>query len=96
MALFNYLAHEFEDEVGVVFIVGVRLWLVEIFDVGDSCLGDVVGLDGWANGAGLNNLAIVVVEVTSFEGYANAVVRAEGLDERRGSRDDGVGGTVVW
>ena len=90
------LAHELEDEVGVALIVCMSLWLVEVFNVGEGCLGGVVGLDGWADCAGLNNLAIVVVEVTSFEGYANAVVRAEGLDERRGSRDDGVGGAVVW
>ena len=60
------LAHELEDEVCVAPIVCMGLWLVEIFDVGDSCLGYMVSLDGWADSAVLDDLAVVEVEVTSF------------------------------
>ena len=60
------LAHELEDEVGVVFIVCMSLWLVEIFNVGDSCLGGMVGLDGWTNSAVLDDLTIIEVEITGF------------------------------
>lgn len=95
MALFNYLAHEFEDEVGVVFVVGVCLWLVEIFDVGDSCLGDVVGLDSRANGAGLDDLAVVEVEATAFDGHCDTVSCAVGLNEWGSGGYDCIGGAVV-
>ena len=60
------LAHELEDEVGVILFVRMSLWLVEVFNVSDSCLGGMVGLDGWTNSAVLDDLTIVEVEITGF------------------------------
>ena len=89
------LAHEFEDEVSVVFVVGVRLWLVEIFDICDGCLRGMIGLDGRANGASLDDLAVVEIEATAFDRDTDAVDCAVGLNEWGSGGHDCISGAVV-